>query len=238
MHHPSLDNAPRILMPFAPSTCCTADPLSTRRAYPPGLEHVKWLALLCMTVDHVNHFAFRGANHWMYEVGRLAIPLFSLTFGIGLAYLGDWKRSLARLLAFALLAQFAWFATDKTDFPNILFTFALAAVLVQSYARLPVPAVLLALVLGAVVEGTYGALSLAVGAYCLERGNVMLGWCLLVVGSVVTCLLSHSLVPALGLPVLCLVRTLPIPPTRRVPSFFYWYYPAHILLLGLIGSKL
>jgi len=209
----------------------------SRSGYQPALESVKWLAVACMTIDHVDHFMFGGTQHWMYEIGRLAIPLFSMAFGIGIARLHDWKGSLAKLLAFAAVAQIAWFITDQNGVPNILFTFALALVLVQSYQQNPTLTILMGIVLGVAVEGTYGAIALVLGAYCLERGDVRMGWWYIATGALVTCLLSHSPVPALAVAGFYLILQLNTGPSRRLPSFLYWYYPAHILALGLLGNR-
>jgi len=40
------------------------------------IEAMKWLALLSITGDHVNKYLFNGTLPFLFEIARLAMPLF------------------------------------------------------------------------------------------------------------------------------------------------------------------
>ena len=51
-----------------------------------AIEALKWLALACMVVDHVNAVFFaRELGTWADVIGRVAFPLFAGVFGYNLA---------------------------------------------------------------------------------------------------------------------------------------------------------
>nr|WEG85486.1 trbP [Escherichia coli] len=49
------------------------------------IEALKWLALLAMTGDHVNKYLFNGTLPYLFEAGRLALPLFVFVLAYNLA---------------------------------------------------------------------------------------------------------------------------------------------------------
>lgn len=74
------------------------------------LEAVKWLALLCMLLDHVNKYLLAGAEPALFALGRLALPLFGFVLAYNLARpgalaRGAYRRLLPRLAAFGALAS-------------------------------------------------------------------------------------------------------------------------------------
>ncbi len=48
------------------------------------VELLKWLALLFMTLDHFNKYVYNGTIPYLFEIGRLAMPLFSFAFAYNL----------------------------------------------------------------------------------------------------------------------------------------------------------
>lgn len=49
-----------------------------RAATLPGIELVKWVALLLMVGDHTNAYLAKYSIPYLYELGRIAFPLFAL----------------------------------------------------------------------------------------------------------------------------------------------------------------
>src|SRR5690606_25927249 len=97
-----------------------------------AIEAMKWLALLCMVVDHVNAvFYERELGIVADAIGRIAMPLFAGVFGYNLARPGiDVGKILRRLVLVALLATPVHAALFGVLGPwpfNILWTFAAAA---------------------------------------------------------------------------------------------------------------
>jgi hypothetical protein len=48
-------------------------------------EALKWVALLLMTLDHINKYLFGGASPALLNAGRIAMPLFLTVFAYNLA---------------------------------------------------------------------------------------------------------------------------------------------------------
>lgn len=74
-----------------------------------NLEILKWGGVVAMVVAHVGHYVVGGTNPIMDAVGTLALPLFAIALGAGLAQgnEGAGGRLLWRLLWWAVAAQFA-----------------------------------------------------------------------------------------------------------------------------------
>ena len=79
------------------------------------LEALKWLALLLMTLDHVNKHLLHASVPELFAVGRLALPLFGFVLGYNLARpgvlaSGGYSRTARRLAIFASLATIPFIA--------------------------------------------------------------------------------------------------------------------------------
>jgi hypothetical protein len=76
---------------------------------------MKWLALLSMTGDHVNKYLFNDTLPFLFEIDRLAMPLFIFVLAYNLARPGIYEsgaylRIMTRLTIFGLLASPAFIA--------------------------------------------------------------------------------------------------------------------------------
>ena len=70
-----------------------------------ALEALKWLALLLMTLDHVNKHLLHASVPELFAAGRLALPLFGFVLGYNLARpgalaSGGYSRTARRLAVF------------------------------------------------------------------------------------------------------------------------------------------
>jgi TraX protein len=94
------------------------------------IERVKWLALMCMVIDHLNFFLLLKAHPWMFAVGRLAFPLFAFVLAVNLAGRGEGaalRRAAPKLLGASLLAQLARIGLVDVGVINILASLFLGA---------------------------------------------------------------------------------------------------------------
>lgn len=57
------------------------------------VEALKWLALALMTGDHVNKYLFNGTLPFLFEAGRLALPIFVFVLAYNLAVDSPYKLS-------------------------------------------------------------------------------------------------------------------------------------------------
>lgn len=73
-----------------------------------NLEWLKWLGFGCMIIDHIGFYVF-GVIHPVAEAfGALALPLFAVALGAGIAWNPEiWVRVAFRMLRFAFAAQIA-----------------------------------------------------------------------------------------------------------------------------------
>ena len=79
------------------------------------LETLKWLALLLMTLDHVNKHLLHASVPELFAAGRLALPLFGFVLGYNLArpgalVNGGYSRTARRLAIFGTIATIPFIA--------------------------------------------------------------------------------------------------------------------------------
>jgi TraX protein len=145
-------------------------------------EALKWLAIITMTIDHVNKLIFNFEYPFMLWIGRLAFPLFAFLIAYNLV-VREVKptRYLWPLLLFAIgtqpIAMWAW--AGQPVLGNILFTLYLGVLYVGLYPilsqRLPnaVAHLLLVLILFLpslqVEYGPVGAFFIPVLVYFLKQ---------------------------------------------------------------------
>ncbi|WP_367615760.1 TraX family protein [Pseudomonas oryzicola] len=214
-----------------------------------ALEALKWLALLLMTGDHVNKYLFNETLPYLFEAGRLAMPLFVMVLACNLARPGvgangAYRRTAMRLCLFGVLATPPFIALGGLlygAYPlNILFTLLVITLVTAACERAAAGqahywavALCVFVVGGALVEFWWPAvlLGLSVGWY-VRRPNAMAG-----VGVVVS---LAALSPINGnawafaaLPLLLGAGWLQ-PKLPRWRWLFYGYYPLHLLALWLI----
>lgn len=207
------------------------------------LEALKYLALVLMTVDHVDKYLFNGTHPAAFAAGRSALPIFALVLAYNLARpnslkRGVYQRTTRRLLVFGLLATPAYIALGGLAadvYPlNIMFTLLVATVVIEllDSDRTIAAAVTLGLG-GCLVEFGWPAVGLCVAIWMYVRrptlGRATLG---------LICLTSLQFfngnawaMAALGL--LLSIQRWKVAP-KRFLWLFYFYYPTHLMALWLI----
>ena len=211
-----------------------------------ALETIKWLALVLMTGDHVNKYLFNGTKEWLFDGGRIAMPLFVFVLAYNLArpgaiVRGAYRRTIWRLLVVGGVTMPAFVALGGLVagwWPlNIMFTMATIAGMLLLIDRGTVACRACAagafLAAGAMVEFWWPALALglAVWLYCRRPS-----WLAIALATAAFACLwyvngnpwAFAAVPiALG----AFGADLRVPRLRWV---FYAYYPAHLVALWLI----
>lgn len=167
----------------------TAPALQIKRFSPPRLvladgtiEVLKWLALVIMTGDHLNKYLFNATLPVLFELGRLALPIFVFVLAYNLARPGQlargvYPRVMVRLTGFGLLASVPFIALGNLYrgwWPlNVLFTLlALTAILYLVERGKLLTAAGVFLLAGSSVEFWWPALvfGVALWSYC-KRPN-------------------------------------------------------------------
>ena len=183
-------------------------------------DFLKLIAILSMLLDHIGAVFFpeHPAFRW---VGRLAFPIFCYCMTVGLLYTRDIKRYLGRLGLFALISQPCYIlATHPWDWQtewmnwNIFFTLFLSLLAMWVFLCRERP-------------GLGAGLYILFWLPALWSGSPEDPRALLAAGHAV----DWTAFALLAAPFIFLPARTGI----RVPKwFFYAFYPAHLLTIGVI----
>lgn len=209
-------------------------------------EVLKWLAVACMTADHVNRFLLQGNEQWMFLVGRQAMPIFTLTLAYNLAQAqalasGVNFRVMKRLLLAGLAASPAYIGLvhpmDGWWPLNVLFSLlagtAIITLLDSALRGRAVFAVVLFLIAGSCIEAFWSSLILMLACWSYVRTPRLISLTAILLGLIFYSNLTDSKWCFASLVLVMLAHTIrvSIPRLRHV---FYIYYPLHLSAIWLI----
>lgn len=226
-----------------------------------SLEALKWFGLVAMTGDHVNKYLFNSTLPYLFEFGRLAMPIFGFVLAYNLARPGTlvkgiYRRVMIRLAIFGALACPSYIAMGGVLghwWPlNILFTLLVATAMMAlvdastildgsvrgsdrpaEWPFMLAAAAAFGLVGGAVVEFWWPALAWCFFAWCFFKRPTWPALVLALAGLASLYLVNKNWWALLTIPAIYLAGMLDL----RVPRLnhvFYWYYPLHLAALWLI----
>lgn len=210
-----------------------------------SLEALKWIALVLMVGDHIDAVLFDRSVPWLFDLGRVAFPLFAFVLGYNLARPNpDWqvtyRRTLVRLLLFGCIAfPFSVLAFQRDDLLplNILFTFACALALVwcirRNDLRAAVIGSLVFLAGGVLVEFSWPGLLLVAAVWAsFARPGIasQLSALACVAGLWFINANFHALL-AIPLVIMAAYVRIEVPRWRWL---FYVFYPAHLAVLAAV----
>lgn len=209
--------------------------MTALRFSPGSAEALKWLALVLMTLDHVNTFVWHGAYPALYAAGRVAFPLFALVLASNLsrpdADLG--KVGLRLAIVGAIAAVPLSMLGHAMPF-NVMFTFAAAVILIACFRRgWWALACGLSLPFGAYVDYQWPGLFLIVSAWWLFRAGTPTAAWLTFVGVLSLAWPNGNWWAVWALP-LAFGAEMLAPHVPRLRWAFYAYYPAHLAVLALL----
>ena len=225
--------------------------MQTDRLAPPRLtiadgtvEALKWLALLLMTGDHINKYLFNATLPVLFELGRLALPIFVFVLAYnlsrpGLLKQGAYQRTINRLGLVGILASVPFIALgnlqDAGWLPlNVLFTLLVLTATLYLIERGDLTAAgVLFLVGGNLVEYWWLGLALgvAVWTYCKQPSLASAAVALMACAGL---WLINGNGWALAAVPLMLGATRVDLRLPRLRWAFYLYYPLHLGVLWLI----
>lgn len=215
-----------------------------------NIELIKWVALILMVGDHINKYLLNDTVLFLYNAGRVAMPLFCFTLAYNLARPGTLKNNVyirvsQRLFVFGVIATPAYILLGGVIngwWPlNILFTlFSLSVIcyfLELGQGRELFYAFLVFAASGAVVEFWWPAIAMGVciWLYYKNGGNIFLFLALTFCSTLA--FINHNSYALLAVPVLILAGNISLV-VPRMKWLFYVFYPLHLYLILALRSYL
>ena len=220
------------------------------------LEGLKWLALILMTLAHVDKYIFHQTLPFAFEISRITLPLFCFVLAYNLARpdskeSGRYLRTIKRLALFGLIACIFFIPLSgqlKGCFPatgflkgayplNIMFMLFVAAsifYLMDSGGRLRTTAAIFLFVVGGLfVEFWWFGLAVCYFSWLYCKSPSILHLTLLIIAAALLYLVNRNCWALAALPIIFLATkvNLNIP---RCKYIFYVYYPAHLAVILMI----
>lgn len=218
------------------------------------LELVQWIAFFAMVIDHAAIMMAPDVP-WMRMISRIAFPMFCFVFAWRLAYATDQDQSRSlfpttwKLIVSGCASQAIWILFGQPEPLNVLFVFLTALVVIglmeESYPFLDIPApfrwaaaTLLLFMMGPHVDFGYFGLVLILGTYGFFRWGSIESLVLGIISYLALDYLSFTKGTLLAGVVVLLVLKSPFCVSKKIPNFFYWAYPIHLIALAAIAILL
>ncbi|MDD2832376.1 MAG: TraX family protein [Methylotenera sp.] len=206
-----------------------------------AIEALKYLALLFMTLDHVNKVIFNHDVPWLSIVGRLAFPMFGFVLAYNLAraelQVSAYIKIIKKMaLAGVIATPFYMPLFNTTDHVmlNIMFSLMLVVsimfLLEKGLFWHQMLALLIFVVGGAFVDYLWFGLlyCLVAWSYCRHPSAVGLLALVIALATLFYVNDNHWALAALLVLLMFMRVDIKLP---RLKWFFYVYYPAHISIL-------
>ena len=230
-------------------------------------NQLKLIAILAMTIDHLTWVLFPGCQtiwyvYMLHIIGRLTAPIMWFFIAEGSFYTRDAKKYIIRLFAFAVISHFAYnfafgipfipLSTGVFDQTSVMWSLALAALTIAIIKNEKIPQwgkyiiIFVACILAFPSNWSSIAVMAPLSIY-MHRGDFKRQAFEIVLWSLVYALVYFIFLDKLY-GVLQVFTFLTIPLLGRYNGergkwkgmkwFFYIYYPAHLVVIGIIRMLL
>jgi hypothetical protein len=206
------------------------------------LEALKWLGLALMTGDHVNKYLFNGTLPVLFEVGRLAMPIFIFVLAVNLARpkrreSGSCQRVMMRLAIFGALSSIPFIALGGIYhgwWPlNILFTLLVLTATIFFIERGRPIIAAMAFTCSALTEFNVPAVLFGLAVWSYAKKPTLSELCLGLFACASLWIVNGNLWALAVLPLLAVATRIHLQ-VPRLRWLFYTYYPLHLSALWLI----
>jgi hypothetical protein len=211
-----------------------------------SIESMKWLALLLMTGDHINKYLFNETLPYLFEIGRVAMPLFVFVLAYNLARPGVYEsgayiRTMTRLTIFGLLATPAFLALGGLlgGWWPLNIMFALLAITVTLFLIENrtvggyVAAAMVFLIGGAFVEFWWPAITFGLAVWWYYKKPGLIPFALALASILALWVVNRNSWALAAVPIILMFSRIDVR-TPRLRWAFYGYYPIHLVALLLI----
>ena len=226
-------------------------------------NQLKLIAIIAMTIDHLTWAFFPGLDRTWYVlalhvIGRLTAPIMWFFIAEGFHWTHDVKKYMLRLFLFAFVSHFAYdfafgipFLPLSTGFFNqtsVLWSLAISVALLAAdrYLKLPNWAFILCVVFACLIAFPSDWSSIAVMAPFFlykYRSNFRMQAIMIVAWTAVYALVYILFLdPVYGILQMATCLSIPLLSLyngqrgsfKGMKWLFYWYYPAHLVLVGIL----
>jgi hypothetical protein len=206
-----------------------------------AIELLKWFAFLAMIGDHVNVYLFDRELPYLFEFGRLAMPIFAIVLGYNLSRLGFYEnngywRVIYRLLLSGLVSVPIILMLRHAGWSDILPLNIMFLLLISTMICLLIEgggwsgwvmAVLFGGVTGFFVEYDLSGIALCVGSWLYFRTGNWSSLLLALLGLLGVSSFNGNVWAFTSIPILAIATrgNLRFP---RIGHVFYWLFPLHL----------
>ena len=207
------------------------------------IEALKWLALVLMTLDHINKYLFAEKLPGFFELGRLAMPLFGFVLAYNLARPGALQRgthlhAIERLALFGVVATPFFIGMGGLGWGwwplNIMFMLLTATGLIYLIEKGDAVSLVAAGALfffgGFLVEFWWFALAYCVAAWWYCKSPSKRALVLWIAAAASLYVVNRNYWALAALPVIFAAPYIDLK-MPRIRYAFYIYYPAHLAVL-------
>lgn len=224
-------------------------------------NQIKIIAIIAMTIDHVTWLLFPGCQKiWfvmlLHVIGRLTAPIMWFFISEGFHYTRNVNKYIARLFGFALISHFAYnFAggipfipTGLFNMTSVMWSLAWSVVLMVIFTTDRLPKGLKILLVIMICFITFPSDWSTVAAMCpvylfLNRGDFKKQSVTLLIWTAIYAIVYFIFMDkAYGILQMCTLLSLLVLKQyngergewKGMKWFFYFYYPAHLFVIGFI----
>lgn len=230
-------------------------------------NQIKVIAIVAMTIDHITWAVFPGTQaRWyvflLHVIGRLTAPIMWFFIAEGCYYTRNMRRYILRLFGFAIISHFAYdfafgipfipLSTGVFNQTSVMWSLAWAPVLIYvcNQKKLPEWIKILSIVLVCLISfpSDWSSIAVMCPFFLYEhRGNFKLQARDIVFWSFIYALVYFLFLDKLyGLLQMFTFLSIPVlsgyngkrGSWKQMKWLFYIYYPAHLILIGIIRLAL
>lgn len=214
---------------------------------------LKIIALIAMTTDHVGSFLFPDIAA-LRIIGRLAYPIFAFFIAEGCFYTRHKYRYFFEVLGIGAMCQIVYFVLFGSLYMNVMLVFSLSILIIFSLQKaketktagmilllvcLVAGVFVLSVILPMFVRGLefdYGFAGIMLPVFVFMMPSFKLKLAVFAAGLIAVAVSIDSTIQFWGLLTVPLVALYNGERGRlRIKQFFYIYYPAHMVVIWLIG---
>lgn len=206
------------------------------------IEALKYFALLLMAGDHINRYILESGIPFLFNAGRLAMPIFVFVLAYNLARSEEknhlyYKRIMSRLLFFAVISIVPFYLLSSLSFGwwplNILFTLLLITAIISLIERKMIfLSIILFVIGGGLVEYWWPAVALGVASWLYIKKPRLIYIAVIVASLLSLVYINGNHWALLSIPVIITSTFLRFN-VDRGRLFFYYFYPSHLMLIYL-----